>query len=97
VVECTEVHIPNAFTPNGDGLNDVFLAKSNMDLDYFEMTIYTVSGRQLLFSSKNIYQGWDGTYRGQKQAHGVYFYNIRYKNNVGTIIEKRGELLLIVE
>jgi gliding motility-associated-like protein len=97
VVECTEVHIPNAFTPNGDGLNDVFLAKSNMDLDYFEMTIYLNGGRQVLFTSKNINQGWDGTYRGQKQPHGIYFYNIRYKDNFGKIVEKPGELLLIAE
>lgn len=97
VVECTEVHVPNAFTPNGDGLNDVFFVKSNMDLDYFEMTIYAAGGRQVLFSSKNIKQGWDGTYRGQVQAHGVYFYNIRYKDNFGKMVEKRGELLLIAE
>lgn len=97
VVECTEVHVPNAFTPNGDGLNDVFFAESNMELDYFEMTIYTADGRQMLFSSKNINQGWNGTYRGQTQPHGIYFYNIRYSNNFGKIIEKRGDLLLILQ
>jgi len=97
VTECTEVHIPNLFTPNGDGLNDMFIAMSNMDLDYFEMTIYSADGRQILFSSKNINQGWNGTYRGQRQPHGVYYYNIRYKDSFGKIIEKRGELLLILQ
>jgi gliding motility-associated-like protein len=97
VVECTEMYIPNAFTPNGDGMNDVFLAKSNLDLDYFQMNIYTADGRQILFSSKDIHKGWDGTYRGQRLPHGVYFYNIRYKDNFGKIVEKRGELLLILQ
>ena len=97
VVECVELYVPNAFTPNGDGLNDVFTAKANMDLDYFEMNIYATAGKQLLFSSKNIKQSWDGTYRGQIQPHGIYFYTIRYKDSFGKIVEKSGELLLILQ
>ena len=93
-VECMEVHVPNMFTPDGDGVNDLYLAKANIEPDFFEMNIYTVGGKQLLFSSKNIRQGWDGTSRGQTQPHGVYFYIIRYKDSFGKIIEKRGELLL---
>ena len=96
VVKCAEVHIPNAFTPNGDNLNDIFLAKTDMDLKSFEMVIYSANGRQVLFTSKDINRGWDGTYRGQPQPHGLYYYTIRYTDNSGKQIEKHGELLLIL-
>ena len=95
VVHCLEVHIPNAFTPNGDGRNDVFLAKADMELKSFEMIIYSADGRQVVFSSKDINRGWDGTFRGQLQPHGLYYYKVRYVDNFGKNIEKPGELLLI--
>jgi gliding motility-associated-like protein len=97
VIECTDIFIPNAFTPNGDGLNDIFLVKTEMELTLFEMTIYAGNGKQVLFTSKNSKQGWDGTYRGQIQPHGLYFYTVRYTDNLGRNIEKRGELLLILQ
>jgi len=98
VVKCLDVHIPNAFTPNGDGLNDIFLAKTDMKLKSFEMTIYSANGRQVLFTSKDINRGWDGTYNGQMQPHGMYYYTVRYTtDNLEKIIEKRGELLLILQ
>ena len=96
VVRCAEIHIPNAFTPNGDGLNDFFLAKADMELKSFEMIIYAGNGRDMMFSSKDINRGWDGTYRGQTQPHGLYYYTVRYIDNFGKYIEKRGELLLII-
>jgi gliding motility-associated-like protein len=97
VIECTDIFIPNAFTPNGDGLNDIFLIKTDMELAFFEMTIYASNGKQILFTSKNSKRGWDGTYRGQIQPHGLYFYTVRYTDNLGRNIEKRGELLLILQ
>ena len=97
VIECVEVHIPNIFTPNGDGLNDEFVAKSNMDLDYFEMNIFSTDGRQILFSSRNIKQGWNGMSGGQRQPHGIYSYIIRYKDSFGKIVEKSGNLLLTLQ
>ncbi len=97
VVQCTNVHIPNAFTPNGDGLNDIFLARTNMELKSFEMIIYAANRKQVLFISKDIDRGWDGTYNGQTQPHGLYFYMIRYTDNFGKLVEKPGELLLILQ
>jgi gliding motility-associated-like protein len=97
VVKCAEVHIPNAFTPNGDALNDIFLAKTDMELKSFEMTIYSANGRQVIFTSKDINHGWDGTYKGQPQPHGVYIYTVRYIDNFGKLIEKSGDLLLILQ
>jgi gliding motility-associated-like protein len=96
-VECTDIYAPNIFTPNGDGLNDVFLVKANMELTFFEITIYATNGKQVLFTSKNMNQGWDGTYRGQLQPQGAYYYIIRYMDNLGKHTEKRGELLLILQ
>jgi gliding motility-associated-like protein len=96
-VECTEIHVPNIFTPNGDGLNDLFLVKTNMELTFFEITVYAANGKQLLFTSQNINRGWDGTYRGQLQPQGLYYYHIRYIDNFGKHAEKRGELLLILQ
>ncbi|MDR1879167.1 MAG: gliding motility-associated C-terminal domain-containing protein [Bacteroidales bacterium] len=94
VVECTEVFIPNVFSPNGDGLNDVFIVTSNMELAFFEMTVYTANGNQILFTSKNSRYGWDGTYQQQIQPHGLYYYTVRYTDNFGKLIEKSGEVLL---
>jgi len=96
VVKCAEVFIPTAFTPNGDNLNDVFLAKTDMELKSFEMIIYSANG-QVLFISKDINRGWDGTYKGQPQPHGLYYYTVRYTDNFGKHIEKPGELLLILQ
>ncbi|MDR2410392.1 MAG: gliding motility-associated C-terminal domain-containing protein [Bacteroidales bacterium] len=97
VNECPDIYVPNAFTPNGDGLNDIFYVKTKMELTFFELTIYASNGRELLFTSKNINQGWDGTYRGHLQAHGLYFYTVRYTDKFGKNTEKRGELLLIAQ
>ena len=92
---CSELFIPTAFTPNGDGLNDVFTAQSKEEYSYFEMTIYSGNG-QVLFVSKDIKQGWDGTYKGTLQPHGAYLYIIRYKDFSGKMNEKRGNLLLLL-
>jgi len=97
VIQYTKVFIPNAFTPNADGNNDVFLAETNVELKSFEMTIYSKDGRQILFNSKDIKHGWDGTYNGQPLPHGNYPYTIRYTDNLGKYIEKPGVVLLILQ
>jgi gliding motility-associated-like protein len=94
VVQCSEVYIPNTFTPNGDGLNDVFLIETDMALKSFEMTIYSKDGRQIFFNSKDTKRGWDGTYNGQSLPHGNYPYTIRYTDNLGKTIEKSGVVSL---
>lgn len=56
--------MPTAFTPNSDGLNDIFLPKHSLDLEIsFKMLIFNKWGEQL-FSSEDINKGWDGTYKG---------------------------------
>ncbi|MEO6301673.1 MAG: PKD domain-containing protein [Bacteroidia bacterium] len=68
--------LPNAFTPNGDGSNDIFLAVSN-NINKFEMLIFNRGG-SLVFQSSDIKKGWDGSYKGQPAENNVYVYKVSY-------------------
>jgi len=63
-VQVFKYTVPNAFTPNGDGINDLFQVNGLYKNCTFRMIIYDRWG-QLLFESENVDKGWDGTYRGQ--------------------------------
>ncbi len=77
VIDDMNVYIPNAFTPNGDGHNDVFGVKGQgMKSESFTMDLFDRSG-SLMFTTKNINETWDGTYKGQKVKDGVYTYMIK--------------------
>ena len=74
----TSFYLPNAFTPNGDGLNDVFAPVVRYDyIKNYYMSIFNRWG-ELIFESNNIYQGWDGTCKGKPAMAGVYVYRINY-------------------
>ncbi|MDG1746870.1 MAG: gliding motility-associated C-terminal domain-containing protein, partial [Bacteroidia bacterium] len=68
--------LPNAITPNGDGLNDVFKAN-----DYFELLDLKIYNRwgQMVYKSLGSQKGWDGTFAGEKVPAGVYVYVIQVK------------------
>jgi gliding motility-associated-like protein len=74
------VFIPNAFTPDGDGLNNEFTAvfPENMKLASFEMYIYDRWG-ELVFYSQNPKEGWDASLAGFDAPDGVYSYLVKYK------------------
>jgi gliding motility-associated-like protein len=72
--------IPNAFTPNGDGLNDVFGVIPRLDyVNRFHISIYNRWG-QLIFDTSDLNQGWDGTFKGKTCQAGVYVYRIVYQD-----------------
>lgn len=71
--------IPNAFTPTGDGLNEVFKIETSGDISNFEMLIFNRWG-QLIFESDNPNMGWDGKYQGKEVQPGVYSYRIYIKD-----------------
>ena len=75
--------IPNAFTPNGDGKNDLFKIDNFTDQELLEFKIFNRWGT-ILFTTEDPSIGWDGTYKGKKQPFGVYGYVIRivYAQNV---------------
>ena len=70
--------LPNAFTPNGDGLNDEFKPVQRYDfVKTYRLFIYNRWG-QLIFDTPDINQGWDGTFKGQPAEQGTYVYKIVY-------------------
>ena len=85
-VNC-EVYVPNAFSPNNDGVNDDFrpLPGSDCTITDYEINIYDRNG-SLVFQSTDANQGWDGAYRGEPAAAAVYYYVFQY-----TITSESGE------
>ncbi|MBS1651498.1 MAG: gliding motility-associated C-terminal domain-containing protein [Bacteroidetes bacterium] len=70
------LYIPNAFTPDDNNINDVFLPKGyGIDQNRYTMEIYDRWG-ELIFTSNNFVKGWDGTTKGQPVKDDVYVYKI---------------------
>ena len=74
-----QMWIPNAFTPNGDGRNDIFLVEGR-NIEMFEIHIYNRWGREV-YSSCNMEEGWNGTVDGEPCSQGVYTYTIKFRTN----------------
>lgn len=80
------IYIPNAFTPDENGLNDVFQPKGvGIDEENYVMYIFDRWG-ELIFTSDNFRKGWDGTVKGSTKAveDGVYVYKIIVRDLGGT-------------
>jgi gliding motility-associated-like protein len=72
------IFIPNAFSPDGDGLNDIFMAIATSDyIQKFHMLIFDRWGGEI-FESNDIFTGWDGTMHGKLLPGGMYTYKITY-------------------
>ena len=88
------LYIPKGFTPNSDGLNDIFLVYSSYEVQNFELSIFDQSGR-LLFRSRDISIGWDGESYGKIMQAGAYVYVINYKDIIGKSHLEKGQVVLI--
>jgi gliding motility-associated-like protein len=73
----TDIQFPTAFTPNGDGINDRFMPLGKNILSY-KLNIYNRWG-ELVHTSDETQQGWDGTFRGQSVPSGGYYFTIEYE------------------
>jgi gliding motility-associated-like protein len=91
--ETNDVFIPNTFTPNGDGNNDIFFAYGSSMVNA-SMRIYDQWGH-VIFISQQMTMGWDGTYRGQPQPNGVYVYVIDVLMRDGTKVMRKGTVTLL--
>lgn len=100
VEECSsQVFVPNAFSPNDDGLNDHYqpLFSEKLELGNFTFSIFNRWG-QLVFYTQNKNTAWDGTSKGRAQEAGVYLWRLEYEYPLGDEIERvfqSGELTLL--
>lgn len=85
----TELFVPNVFSPNDDGQNDVFKARGT-NLFEFNLRIYDRWGN-CVFEADDISQGWDGTFKGQPVNSGVFVYFISAS---GQVVSKGNVTLL---
>ena len=89
-----DIIVPSAFTPNGDGKNDVIrpVLLGISKLNYF--SIYNRWG-QMIFSTSELNKGWDGNFSGVAQASGTYVYQTQGVDYLGNSIFRKGTVVLI--
>lgn len=93
VFEISILDVPNAFSPNADGVNDIFLPV-NYGLSDFEFRIYNRWG-QLVFQSSDSSIGWDGYFNGIEQEVGTYAYVVSGKGKDNAQYYRQGNLTLV--
>ncbi|MBK8611067.1 MAG: gliding motility-associated C-terminal domain-containing protein [Chitinophagaceae bacterium] len=91
---CIPIGIPNAFTPNNDGVNDYFKPTVNVEITEYELRVYNRVG-QLIFQTRDLAQGWDGRFKNQQQSPSNYIYQISFRTNDGQSLKYAGNILLI--
>lgn len=90
-----DVRLPAAFTPNGDGHNDVFRVPPSIPVVIKRFAVYNRAGG-LVFYTTNAGEGWDGSYRGHPQPAGVYVWLVEYDDPVTRAVgEKQGTVVLV--
>jgi gliding motility-associated-like protein len=94
ILPASYVLVPNAFTPNGDGLNDLLFPVMGDLAELEEFKIFNRWG-QAVFSDKM--HGWDGKYQGTPEEVGTYIYELRYKidGHATEVYSKSGSIVLI--
>jgi gliding motility-associated-like protein len=90
-----DVQMPGAFTPNGDGHNDVFRVPPSIAVSVRRFAVYNRQGG-MVFMTTNVSKGWDGSLGGNMQAAGVYAWVIEYDNPLTKRVEmKKGTVVLV--
>jgi gliding motility-associated-like protein len=93
-INCIPIGIPNAFTPNNDGKNDLFKPGINIEITGYQLQVYNRVG-QLIYQTRDFSQGWDGKFKGQQQSSDNYIYKISFKNAAGGFFNYSGNILLM--
>lgn len=89
-----EIYVPNAFSPNGDGVNDVFRP---IPVGITQMELFKVFDRwgNEVYSSTAYLKGWDGQYKGRPAPAGTYVWLARGIDLTGKTIFRKGTVILI--
>jgi gliding motility-associated-like protein len=91
--DVTDPVLPSAFTPNGDGHNDVFIVRGG-PMQEMELRIYNEWGN-LIFTSTTQTDGWDGTYKSKPQPAGTYVWTLVGTTADGNPINLHGSVTLM--
>jgi gliding motility-associated-like protein len=93
VVEEYAIFVPSAFSPNGDGANDILFVRGAgiMKLDFIVFDRYG----EKVFESQVLTDGWDGTFRGKPMNSGVFAWFVRAEFYNGTVQELKGDVTLM--
>lgn len=92
----SKLEMPNAFSPNGDGINDIYRAKQDkyQNITEFKAMIFNRWG-QCLYTWTDITSGWDGNYKGKPVKDGVYFVRVQAKGGDGKEFDIRKDVNLL--
>ena len=95
ILENCDFHIflPNIFSPNGDGKNDIFIVRGK-GIKTINLTIYSRWGEKV-FETENPDVGWDGRFRGQDMNPAVFVYYVKATMVTNEIIEQKGNVTLV--
>ena len=86
---------PNAFSPNGDGVNDTFQPiLTDIDFNTYELNVFNRWG-DIIFKTDDYMKSWDGTFNGEPMIGGVYTFKINYKTRRGIDQKEIGQIILI--
>ena len=88
-----DVFFPNAFTPNGDGLNDTFVYISRL-VEEIDFQVYNRWG-ELIFQTDQLDEGWDGRYQGVPSPQGTYLYKVEVTDQLGKRFTRQGQFVLL--
>lgn len=95
VLKSCYLAVPNAFTPNGDGINDFFYPLNAFKADQLRFRVYNRLG-QLVYHSEDWQQKWDGTINGNPQDSGIYVWTLEYiSRDTGKRVFAKGSAMLI--
>ena len=94
ITEGYKLIVPNAFTPNTDGINELYLPKY-IGLTELEFNVYDTWGELIYSEQGDVLSGWNGTINGVEAENGNYFYTLSGKTFYGTIITRNGPFVLI--
>jgi gliding motility-associated-like protein len=99
VDEKRKIYIPSAFSPNGDGINDVFTVEGRSDMRVLSLRVFDRWGGELFGGGDTVFGGrdhsWDGRFRDEDVEVGVYIYVVEVTFTDGSVETRAGELLLI--
>jgi gliding motility-associated-like protein len=94
--ETNVMTVPNSFTAGDDGVNDTFKPVFSLPdlISSYSLEIYNRWG-ELIFSTNNQYDAWDGKYKGKKCQSGAYTWKIKYTDYLNTTKDAHGHVVLL--